>query len=196
MKLLVLTGYDDAYANVGDIGIPNKYRYCELRNYAFNIVREGFDTSRPASWSKILFVKERLPHYDWIFWTDADSLIMNHEVKLTRFIDSSYDFIMALENAGQFFIRNSEWSFKWLDAIWNSTEYIHHHWWENMAISMLKNAGKGNPWYPSIKNIPMHCEHFNTWIEHYKPGDFLLHFAGQEDRASLMNRYNNMPPLA
>ena len=146
MKLLVLTGYDDAYANVGDIGIPNKYRYCELRNYAFNIVREGFDTSRPASWSKILFVKERLPHYDWIFWTDADSLIMNHEVKLTRFIDSSYDFIMALENAGQFFIRNSEWSFLngWmLSGTVQSISIIIE--WENMAISMLKNAGKEQP---------------------------------------------------
>src|SRR3990167_9711436 len=91
MKILVYTGYDNAFKFVGDITSPNKFLYARKYDYEFLMTRDyrGFD--RPISWYKIKKIRELLPYYDWIFWTDADSCIMNYDLSLDHLINNNFE---------------------------------------------------------------------------------------------------------
>jgi hypothetical protein len=81
----VLTAYDAGHAAVGDVSRANE-AYCRQHGYRFVCRTDGFDRSRAPSWSKVLFIREELPRSEWVFWTDADALVMDSAVPLTRFV--------------------------------------------------------------------------------------------------------------
>jgi hypothetical protein len=66
-----------------------------------------------------------LRNYDWVFWTDADSLIMDAGRRLESIISRARgkDMIVTWEtgaakvNTGQWLVRNSDWSAQTLAAI-------------------------------------------------------------------------------
>lgn len=116
---------------------PNKRSYAEKHGYDFIDATYVLDRRRPPSWSKILAVRTHLPHYDWMFWNDADSLVTNPDISLEDILYSivgnmEYEkmpnFILTKDvtgvNAGMFFFYNSEWSKGFLDLWWNQTSFI------------------------------------------------------------------------
>lgn len=116
---------------------PNKRSYAEKHGYDFIDATYVLDRRRPPSWSKILAVRTHLPHYDWMFWNDADSLVTNPDITLEDILYSivgnmEYEkmphFILTKDvtgvNAGMFFLYNSEWSKGFLDLWWNQTSFI------------------------------------------------------------------------
>ena len=42
---------------------------------------EHIDPSRPAAWSKISAMKAHLSDFDYLMFTDVDTLVMNMEVR-------------------------------------------------------------------------------------------------------------------
>jgi hypothetical protein len=42
---------------------------------------------RTPHWGKIVALAKWLPHYDWIWWLDADAVIMNHSIPLESIVD-------------------------------------------------------------------------------------------------------------
>jgi lipopolysaccharide biosynthesis glycosyltransferase len=115
-NICVVTAYDDAFTEVGDYTIPIKLAYCMKHKYDFRVYREGFDTSRHPSWSKILFIRETLKEYDWVFWIDADAVFTNHNIKVMDMVMLGGDFYICKEyhnmstlfNMGVFLIRKSD----------------------------------------------------------------------------------------
>lgn len=76
MKTLVLTGYDDAYAPLGDLTAPRMLAYASDHNYDFQCFRDC-PSGIESSWHKIEMVLNALTYYERVFWIDADIMITN-----------------------------------------------------------------------------------------------------------------------
>ena len=118
MKIAIVTLFTEEIADYGAIGAANKQAYGRRHGYDCFVYRERLDTRRHPAWSKLVAIKRHLPDYDWVFWTDADSLVMNGERTLEAIIakQENKDMILTWEagaspvNTGQWLIRNTEWS--------------------------------------------------------------------------------------
>lgn len=199
-RVAVVTGHDAAQAAVAAVSSPNKAAYCRRHGYDFVDVTDGFDPGRPAAWSKLKFVRDRLAYYDWVFWSDADSLVMRSDVPLEAFLDERYDVILTHDdlgvgvhhvNTGQFFVRNTPWAGRFLDEAWGQTDFLHDRLWENRAvIHLLERRDE------SRKVQVVTQRRFNSYPQNYRPGDFLIHFPDlpNDRRVELMRRYAGQTP--
>ncbi|RZS17122.1 hypothetical protein BHM03_00049234 [Ensete ventricosum] len=77
-------GRGRSFSGVGKAVAGNKQAYAARMGYVFVDAGGMVDHSRPPSWSKILAVRSQLPHYDWVFWNDADTMVMNPAISLVR----------------------------------------------------------------------------------------------------------------
>ena len=98
------------------------------------------------------------------FWSDADSFVINSEIKLEQFIDNEKDFIIGVDehiqvnirasryvgiNSGQFFIKNTPWSINLLNTWWEQHKIDSDPsapQWDQLALK--KMIGAGGEFYP------------------------------------------------
>ena len=115
--------------------------------------RHGYDLAlstdtlapeRPPAWSKIRLVRELLERYDEVLWIDADAIFVDISKDIADVIRPEKDLYLVEHiweandqwrsaNTGVFLIRSTEWSRRFLDAVWNQERFIDHPWWENAA---------------------------------------------------------------
>ena len=117
-----------------DMTWSNKQSYCDKYGYLLFNESMTLDPSRPPSWSKIRAVRRLLTEEkcDWVFWMDADTVIMNSMKRIEDFLpvpDSGVDLILSAQkqiswNAGAWLIRNTPWSIEFLDTWWNKKEFV------------------------------------------------------------------------
>lgn len=113
---------------------PNKLEYAMKHGYRLHDQSSLINTSRPPAWSKIAAVLDLLSdehQCDWVMWLDADTVIMNSDIKITSFLpaNNSFDMLVASDkgggyNSGVFLFRNTEWSKQLLRQWWNKTSYV------------------------------------------------------------------------
>jgi len=113
---------------------PNKQAYVKKHGYYLFDESDSLDPSRPPSWSKIRAAQRLLKEEscDWVFWLDADTVIMNSAKTVEAFLpaDTQKDLILTRQkggsyNAGAWLIRKSDWSLHFLDTWWNMREFVH-----------------------------------------------------------------------
>jgi hypothetical protein len=191
-RITVLTAYDQSLAAQGAWSRPNKEAYCLRHGYTFRCRTDGFDPARPPAWSKIRFLLDQLPDCDWVFWTDADSLVMNSAVPLSWFVDDHYDLILSRDrynglNTGNFLVRNTPWTRAFLERVYQQEQFISHPLWENAAVLALYAADAEVR--QRVNVVPNKL--FNGYITDgsYAPGDFIVHFAGLKDREVFLKNY-------
>ncbi len=190
-KISMLTMYDEKFKLMGSIAASNKRPYCAKHNYNYFESTQTLDPTRPIPWSKIVMIYQHLPKNDWIYWSDADSLIMNTEIKLESIIDENYDVIIVKDffgniNSGSFLIKNSEWSKNYLNQIYNCEQFINHVFWENAAIIYLYQTSEDVRKHTKIVDSRV----MNSFVNNYENGDFVIHFAGiATNRELLMEAY-------
>ena len=126
-KLLRWRNFD----NLLEMTWPNKQRYAAKHGYHLYDESDALDTSRPPSWSKIRAARRLLTeeHCDWVFWMDADTVIMNSHKRIQDFLPVTKDLVITEQkggsyNAGAWVIRNSQWSLEFLDTWWNMNSYV------------------------------------------------------------------------
>jgi len=122
------------FNNLLEITWPNKQSYCSKHGYHLFDESMSLDTSRPPSWSKIPAVRRLLTEEDcdWVFWMDADTVIMNSEKRIEDFLPKNpgIDLLVVNEekglswNAGAWLIRNTPWSLEFLDHWWNMKDFV------------------------------------------------------------------------
>lgn len=184
-------------------GIKSKQEYCRLHGYDFICYTESIDPLRPHAWQKIKAVQKELENYDWIFWSDADSIVMNNKIPLEDYIDENYSFIVCFDNvshvvnSGQFLIKNTPDSFEFLRDVYNRSEFINHPWWENAAIIALLNENKFSDSFAKV--LPQRTMNSfayevcgNNLHACYQPNDFIIHFPsirGTSKLGRLMKKY-------
>ncbi|XP_074559117.1 putative alpha-1,6-mannosyltransferase MNN10 [Curcuma longa] len=126
-----------SFRGVGEAVAGNKRAYAGGMGYRYVDSRGLVDPGRPPSWSKILAVQSLLPRYDWVFWNDADTIVMNPSISLESILhaaighmdfDKAPDLVVTEDtngvNAGVFFVRRSEWSKRFLKKWWNETSFV------------------------------------------------------------------------
>ena len=195
------------YINTVQQGIDNKRLYCKKHGYDFIYCDTILDHTRPIPWSKIQILLKTMENteYKWIFWTDADSLVMNHTIPLESLIDDNYNFIISRDpnaiNSGQFLIKNCAWSRQFLQNVYAHTECINHCWWENQAIILeynqnpdVANQTKLIP-QRSINSYPKEVG-FSNIDTLYQPGDFIIHFPGIHNGPWLLSLFNKYATLS
>ncbi len=201
MKILVYTGYDEAtrYKEMGNYSSGNKLLYSQRNNYSFLCERDYSNYARNVSWFKIKRILSLLGEYDYIFWSDADSLILKHETRLEEIIelkgkqtthvmtpdreeinlseDGDKWFIASDDEwanlgpcLGGFLIKNHPTARKFLEEIYASTEFEDGPWWDQHAAHKL---WKTNPEYLSGLKVVSRV-FMNSFADH-KQDSFLIH---------------------
>lgn len=204
--VVVTLAAGDKYQKIVDLGIQNKRVYCEMHGYNFYCCLDALDKSRPIPWSKIPLILQIMEESDaeWIFWTDADSIVMNLAIPLEELIDDNYHFILCKDqndfNTGQFLIRNCAWSRDFLENVYFHEEFINHPWWEQRAI--IEELNTKEEIRSQTKVIDQRL--LNSYAEEvcgffpnitFQTGDFIVHFAGVHDKihlSSLFEHYSRM----
>ncbi|RIB09505.1 Glycosyltransferase Family 34 protein [Gigaspora rosea] len=175
----------------------NKRSYAKKHGYSFVGRSEEFDQqahykNRRTVWGKIDSVEKILPHYDWLFWLDMDTVIANQSITVEWLFDRFSKMVGGKDNfkkinlvvarpkqdatinAGVFMIRNSEWSRRFLRTIQQRRDLYHNHQMEQRAMWDLLNT----PEYRQETLLLDKDDHtFNTFPHMYAPGDFVVHWA-------------------
>ncbi|HEX7375626.1 MAG TPA: class I SAM-dependent methyltransferase, partial [Pirellulales bacterium] len=184
MKIALVTlSAGEEFERMAALVNPPKARFCDRWGYDFIAFHELLDADRPAPWSKIRAVARVLPRYDWIVWCDADTVLFDRDNGLRRFITAAgnADFVIQRNwdgiNTGVFFVRNTPWSIRFLDMVYEQTEFIDHPWWEQAAISALAER----PEIAAHFQIYAPREPVAGFHGYYEKGDWgatFLHLAG------------------
>lgn len=197
-KYAILTLCDSNTGYICVASAANKRRYAAKHGYDLIVVTEVADASRPAAWSKILEVRKHLPKYEWVFFIDVDTLIMNPNVKLEDIADDSVDQVIAADhngiNSGVWLVKNSRWMMWFLDELWAQTDLVtgpylfhyeqraFHHLFQTVPWTKQKSV-KGKLPYPKAAEVRAHSKIvnqcvFNSLLPWYVTGDFVVHLAG------------------
>lgn len=180
----------DEYKKICQLGTLSKKLYCQKHSYDFYYDEddEVWDKTRPFAWSKIKLIQRYLKHsnkYDFVIWIDADTYIMNNNIKLEERINqicSNSDITFArdfkLPNTGVMFIRNTQWSLDFFKEVYEQTEFIEHPNWEQAAIINMYETNVLNS-QQHINILPIYDQNLiNSYWFNYNFGDFILHFPG------------------
>jgi hypothetical protein len=209
-NILVLTGYTDNMAEVGDRCAASQRAYAERRGYKHETVRTYHDRTHPSH-QKLEFITERIGSYDGIMWMDADSYVTGDmDLEPLRYgqqvMDISIDWCAPMPDdltstyvsAGNFIVWNKPSTVFFLD-IWRSHS-------ERFAVRQvccweqdgLRSAMNAIPTFNGrVRRHPRRT--FNA-VHHtcvnrnfpdsapmpWQPGDFILHLTNV-DRVAILN---------
>ena len=186
------------YKRAMEPGLASKRAYAEKHGYDLHIGGEDvWDRSRPIPWSKFNFINKYLDQYDYLFWSDADAIILDQEqmleTQILPLLPPEKDILWTFDachhyNNGHLLIRGrSEWVRDYFKRAYAQTHLIHHIWWDNAAmITLFENEAADKA---KIETCREHWK-FNAYVfgpnnsatdasvRLYEPGDFLIHFAG------------------
>lgn len=196
LDVALLTAHDANLRELAEYTTPNKEAYCARHGYGFVLRTEGFAPSRPPAWSKIRFIKESLHDHEWVFWSDADSLVMNASTRLESFVQEGCDLVLTHQDmgigfynvcTGHMLFRRSKWSMRFLDEVWSQRQFLRDRLWENRAVIHLlwsRDLSK------HVRIVPQ--RRFNSYPCNYRKGDFILHTAGvaPAQRLPILQKYH------
>lgn len=83
-SIAIIMSYEtEYYGELGRISEDDKRQYANKHGYDVFVNYDKLDPGRKPSWFKVLMAQKHLPNYDWIFYVDADTIIMEHDTPLT-----------------------------------------------------------------------------------------------------------------
>tara|TARA_B100000405_G_scaffold302628_1_gene266453 strand:+ start:2231 stop:2872 length:642 start_codon:yes stop_codon:yes gene_type:complete len=197
MKKICILSFECPPAKFSDLSFPNKQKYCDYHGYDFLSFSNTL-SSRPPSWDKILYIEKVFEEndYDWIFWQDSDSYVINHLRKVEEFLDESKDLVVCEDdvgiNLGLFLIKRSDFSFWFLKEVWNYQKYgntlsgtvcnyiakekrrcKYDAWEQTNAHSII--GLHGEKFTKNIKLYKEHEDHFNVTPNLFSEKTFIIH---------------------
>jgi galactosyl transferase GMA12/MNN10 family len=193
VNICIVTLYTDEIAGFGRLGAGNKESYARRHGYGFAVYDRSLDPLRAPAFSKLIAIMNRLADHDWVFWTDADSLVMNPAIRLESIIrrGADKDMILTWEagaarvNTGQWLIRNTDWSAAMLEQIGAlDCPNTRPRWFEQGALIDWLNASPER-WrhlavlHPRVMNsTPAKGAYpdLDLRASRYRRGDFIIHF--------------------
>ena len=193
MKFLIFSYYDGSFNELAKITMPTYQEYCELHGYNFYCKTQNFTEGRTIGWSKFEIFLENMDKYDWIFYVECDSMLMNQTIRLENLIDHHHDIIMTKTdlpntidlNCGPMLVRSCEWNKQFFKYLLNKKEYYTHQLVEQAALSDEVNQNEEVRKHFKIMNIRFFNSLYHSWHMNssYKHGDFMLHLAGRSNQS-------------
>lgn len=177
----------DKYKECMKYGRRSKIDYCNKYAYDFIEDETVYDKTRPIAWSKILLVKKYLSSYDYVWLVDADTIIMNPEIRLEQIISENIqhdrDVLVSRDisgeiNTGSVFFKNTLYCSELIDLIYSQTQFINDEYWEQTAFNHIYNNDMKNTQY-KITVLSQDKQHlFNCVIGLYRKDVFMIHAFG------------------
>lgn len=143
--IAVVTLNDKSYADIGQLTGRVKQAYCKRHGYDYYHYNDLLDPERAApytAWNKIPAILKHLKDHKWVFWIDADAVMIRPEVKLEQFLDPQRDVLFACDiegiNSGVAFYQNTPKTWEFL-----TKAYAREDWkerkttWEQTAFKMM-----------------------------------------------------------
>lgn len=191
MNLLVLTGYDEAMAPVGDLTNPSKEAYARQHGYSF-LCNRAYTPDTHPSWQKIRLLQDLLPAFDAILWLDADTLVTNPTIGAEHFAGRTGEVIVSRDwststdedaphhfSLGNFFITNCQESFRILHLMARKKQWANQPLWEQQALQELHREHEDiRPLVHVLGRRALNSVPYRDAPEPWQPGDFLCHFTG------------------
>tara|TARA_R100001509_G_scaffold157460_3_gene121583 strand:- start:1591 stop:2199 length:609 start_codon:yes stop_codon:yes gene_type:complete len=169
------------------LSFPNKQKYCDKHGYTFLSYTESLNEYCHPSWSKILYLIKHLRDFDWLVWTDADTYIINSDIKLESFIKNGKEFIIQCDtegnytaiNAGVIFVKNSQFCYNLLKIWWEThtmemCRNLNNDEWEQLGLKYLIGQ-KGEKYQGIIDVILDDKTGFNVIPEFTDENTFIMH---------------------
>jgi hypothetical protein len=181
--------------------LASKADYAARHGYRYRQGEEEFwDRTRPIPWSKVRFVLDALdkaPEGARFWLSDSDVLITNPTISLDalfqEMLPEGKDFMITIDacghlNSGNLLMRNSPWLRDFWRRVDKQTDLTYHIWWENAAIIRLLEIEPKD-----LEKTQISTEHkrINAYLQGlpgqplWAPDDFLIHFAGVYDLATM-----------
>ena len=179
-------------------GLESKRAYAAKHGYTFHSGGEDiWDRDKPIPWSKFHFILKHLDNYDYIFWSDADAIIVRDDLRLEDHIlphlPLTKDILWTMDacnhlNNGHMLIRGkSAWVRDYFTRCLKQNDLLYHIWWDNAAMIRLfetvpddkaKMETLKEHWLMNSYVFGPHDTADDNTTRLYKHGDFLIHFAG------------------
>lgn len=143
------------HRNLLDLMKPTVKFYAKKHGFDTVFVTRRLVKDRPVPWDKVVLIRNLLEHYSLVIWMDADTLIVNPHQNIKNDLDDAYDMHLCTHkgkepcnpNTGVWVVKNTERSIKLLNDIWNQTEHIPYHPWEQGALHHLLGYPLGTDAY-------------------------------------------------
>lgn len=161
-------------------------KYCDNHGYIY--INEN-DTKkiitllegRSITWYKPHLIKDVLnsiPDVDYVLFLDIDAVITNHDKKIEDFITSDFSIMMtndygpSLVNAGVMFVKNDDFSKKFLDDWWQICEEYPQYktglWHDQTCIGLLHQRIENKEKFLIVSNHILNSSVYNR-------GEFIFH---------------------
>lgn len=188
----LVTLFTPNIAKYATIPFNQKEWYAKKHGHNFYGHKQILDDSRAPHWSKILALQAALSECDWLFWSDADSIIMDVDRSLETLLEqcnhNGLSFVIATRdyhgfNSGNFFIRNIPEAHAYLRDVWvdNANRFPFDQRSMKRVFRQEKYSGAlqivPQNLFNSYPAIPPGKTSWKT-IGRYKPGDFMIHTPG------------------
>ncbi len=215
LKVTLLTGCDRAFSPVLEPTLPGKTEYCKRHglhfvNRAYHAGARGtreywrrhISGKNPArtlaAWGdREKLMLEELYKAEWLWFLDADTLIMNHRIDIRTIIDSAFDCVIGVDvngiNNGSFLLRSGPIARQFLQDVLDL-----RHECPNDQVAMSAVMAKT----PEFRVKYVSQRAFNSYLEveygrpdddryAYREGDLVLHLPGLSNarRIELIQRY-------
>jgi len=190
-QFAIVSMYNDAHAELGQVTWPNKEAYAEKHGYGAYCKTEDF-ISQPIHFEKLVIMLDIMkanPDLEWVWWLDNDAIITNDEIKLETIADPDYHVIITTDiaslNSGSFMVRNSQQGRGWLEFILDKGlgHYKDNRWPEQQPMTdfyvkfedIIKVVPQRtmNSYEYQIYGVDPH-DQLDTSGQ-WQPGDFVLH---------------------
>ena len=214
-RIAVITGCNDGYLPLADLTVPNKQEYCRHHKYQFIFDKKLFNAVKSRhAWEKLTTVLKHLERFEWVFWTDIDSLIMNMDQKLEDLIDDNFSIVASLTqflkedphiHFGNILLKNDilvstvlhnlhEYKHRWRPDDREEEGAFMYAFWQRMPL--VQSIIKRMPWntmfslpenFPRPEKSPISLR---PW--EYKKGMFIVHATkplNLQQRVSILKPY-------
>ncbi len=157
--VLIITAYDKNYTKIGKLCEKSINLYCKKFKFRKKIylIPNSFKGkyNRHNAWYKVKIIKEllQLKENKIIFWIDSDA-IFSRFVDLREFLDDYHDYYLVSHNikskknsgyknielaiprinTGVMAFKNTEFSHKLINEVWDRKIYSNSGWWDNSAF--------------------------------------------------------------
>ena len=181
------------FGRIAELTQPSVIEYCKTHGYDYYFQDSGFDSNKIIGWERYDITLRKLDLYDYIFYLDADAMIMNHTIRLENIIDNNYDILIAYNsiakdwtgiNTGVILFKNSQWTKDFLNHL-NSKTHFHTTWaYEQGALieAYTNNEMDCQKHIKLVKNRLFNSYAHQWYVEdNFRIGDFVCHAAGSSN---------------
>ncbi len=179
---------------------PTFAAFAERHGYELHLFDADPAQDRPTSWRKVRLFQDLLGSYDEVLWIDADAVIVDDTLDIADALRPDHLMGLAahvtpegedpIPNCGVWLIRKDATVTEFLDAVWDSTQFIDHKWWENAAVLTLLGFElqpkvrlvRPTPMWPRVRLL---STAWNSVPADPSPAPRIVHFAGMSHEERL-----------